>query len=272
MIIENIFPEEHVIVLKNTEKQLVIKEMLTKLEELKKIPSAERYYAQIMHRESLENTGIGSGFAIPHTRTDSVGELISIFGISAEGIEYLSFDKIPVRYVLLNIFPTSLSTRYLYLIGMMARIFSNSEKRKLLNKTQNPSKIYSILKKESNSYFESISQSNPTSDTEIEDLSGVPSCNLDLLIRLERLYNLLDNNGPSSVIQAKIDEIKKLIDNRSLRYYEKMRTKLLTPFAIVDKNSCSGCHMGLAPIYLADIKEKDNIKVCNQCGRFLIIL
>ena len=154
----------------------------------------------------------------------------------------------------------------------MARIFSNSEKRKLINAVQDPSKLYSLLKKESNSYFDSISQNNPTSITDIEDLSGVPSCNLDLLIRLERLYYLLDNSSPSMIIQTKIDELKKLIDNRSLRYYEGMRKKLQTPFSIVDKNSCTGCHMGLAPIYLAQIKEADTIKVCNHCGRFLVIL
>jgi mannitol/fructose-specific phosphotransferase system IIA component (Ntr-type) len=272
MIIEHLFPEEHIILLQNTEKQHVIKEMLMKLEELKKISNAERYYAQIMHRESLENTGIGSGFAIPHTRTDSVGELISIFGVSSEGIDYLSLDKIPVTYVLLNIFPTSLSTRYLYLVGMMARIFSNSDKRRLINKAKNPSELFTLLKKEANSYFDSISQSNPASATDIEDLSGVPSCNLDLLIRLERLYNLLDKSDPALIIQTKISELKKIIDNRSLTYYERMRKKFQTPFAILDKTSCSGCHMGLAPIYLAQIKERDDIKVCNHCGRFLVIL
>jgi hypothetical protein len=155
---------------------------------------------------------------------------------------------------------------------MMARIFSNSDKRKLINETQNPAELYSLLMKESNSYFDGISQNNPVSTTDIEDLSGVPSCNLDLLIRLERLYNLLDNSGSSLIIQTKIDELKKLIDNRSLRYYEGMRKKCLAPFAIVDKTSCTGCHMGLAPIYLAQIKEGDTIKVCNHCGRFLIIL
>ena len=72
MELDQFFGKEQVIVLKNTEKQLIFKEMLKKLEDLGKIENADRFYAQVVHRESLENTGIGKGLAIPHARTESV--------------------------------------------------------------------------------------------------------------------------------------------------------------------------------------------------------
>lgn len=272
MIIENFFPEEHVVFVKNTEKQLVIRELISELEALKKISNAERYYAQIMHRESLENTGIGNGLAIPHARTETSNKLVSILGIAPEGVEYLSIDKIPVKYILLNIFPTSMSTNYLYLVGMIARIFSNNEKRILLDKADSPEKIYSFLKNESNAYFNTISSDNEDSGYDNEDLTGVPPYNLELLIKLDRLYELLDKDVTSVIIKTKIDEIKKLINNKSLTYYERMRKKCRTPFAVLDKNSCTGCHMGLAPVYVSQIKEENKIPLCNHCGRFLIML
>jgi mannitol/fructose-specific phosphotransferase system IIA component (Ntr-type) len=272
MDMESFLSKEQVIVLKSPEKQLVIKEMLSKLESLGKIENADRYYAQVVHRESLENTGVGNGLAIPHARTDSVTEFLSVFALSKDGIEYQAYDKKPVNYLLLSIFPTSMSTKYLYLVGMFARIFSNPADRGEIEEAKTPAKMYSILKKQATAYFESISDTSVKKFNKIENLSGIPSSNLDLLIRLDRLYQLYDEGARSDSINTKIVQLKKLIDNRSLTYYERMRKKCQTPFAILDKGSCAGCHLQIPPVYLAEIKEKKGIAVCNNCGRFLIIL
>jgi mannitol/fructose-specific phosphotransferase system IIA component (Ntr-type) len=273
MEIESFFGKDHVITLKGTEKQVVIKEMVAKLESLGKIDHIDRFYAQVVHRESLENTGIGHGFAIPHARTDSVEDFLCIFGIAPEGIEYQSFDKEPVRYLLLSIFPTSMSTKYLYLVSMMARIFAAPEKREALEEGRTPAKVFALLKKESKAYFAQISKKEPAViDKMMDDLTGVPSSNLDLLIRLDRLYQILDTGENAEAMSVKIAELRRLIDNRSLTYYERMRKKLQNPFAIIDKTSCSGCHMEIPPVYMAQIKESKDIPVCNHCGRFLIIV
>lgn len=272
MILENYLGKKQIFFLENTEKQLVVKEMLLKLEKLELIENPDRYYAQVIHRESLENTGIGSGLAIPHARTDSVSELISILGISTKGIDYQSIDRAPVRYILLSIFPTSMSTKYLYLVGMIARIFSNTDKRDLLDEASTPAKFYSVLSKESKHYFDSISQKQESESKIKENLAGVPSSNLDLLIRLDSLYHILDEGKDTGTIEKKIEELRRLVDNRSLTYYERMRKKCQNPFAIVDKNSCTGCHLEIPPIYLKQIKESKGISVCTHCGRFLIII
>lgn len=273
MDIESFFDKDQIITLKSTEKQLVIKEMVAKLEALGKIDHADRFYAQVVHRESLENTGIGHGFAIPHARTDSVHDFLCIFGIIPEGVEYQAFDKAPVKYIMLSIFPTSMSTKYLYLVSMMARVFASAEKREALDEARTPAKVFALLKKESKAYFASISKKDPTmNNEEIADLTGVPSSNLDLLIRLDRLYQIFDSGDKSETMSAKISELRKLIENRSLTYYERMRKKTQNPFAIIDKTSCSGCHMEIPPVYMAQIKQAKDIPVCNHCGRFLIIV
>jgi mannitol/fructose-specific phosphotransferase system IIA component (Ntr-type) len=272
MNIESFIPQAHVLFTKSDEKQLVIKELVTRLEELKEIDDAGRFYAQIMHRESLENTGIGKGLAIPHVRTDSVKKLISIFAISKKDIEYHSYDNIPVRYILLNIVPAELGTKYLYLVGMFSWIFADTGRKKALENAKTKAQAYSVLKKNAQLYFANLSQKNTTDMVAIDNLSGIPSCNLDLLIRLDRLNQLLQEGESSEKIKSKIDDLKKIIDRKSLTYYERMRKKSLNPFAILDKTSCSGCHMDLAPYYLAQIKESKHIAVCNHCGRFLIVI
>jgi nitrogen PTS system EIIA component len=272
MDLEEFFDRKQIIKIKTTEKQLVIKELVDKLHDLGRINNKERYYAQVIHRESLENTGIGNGLAIPHARTESVTDLISIFGILEKPIDYQSIDDKPVRYLLLSIFPTEMSTRYLYLIGMMARLFSNKEKRKAIDKEPTPAKIFALLKKEAKSYYESISVKDRPKPGKPEILSGVPSSDLDLLIRLDSLYKLLDEGNKSESLTKKIESMSKLVDNRSLTYYERMRKKRDNPFSIVEKNSCSGCHMEIPPFYVEQIKERQGISLCTHCGRFLILL
>ncbi|MFC1669547.1 PTS sugar transporter subunit IIA [Spirochaetota bacterium] len=272
MTLKKFFNKRQIIELKSTEKQHIIKELVEQLEKIGLIKNADRYYAQVIHRESLENTSIGYGFAIPHARTESLTELVSIIGISKEGVDYQSIDGKPVNYIMLSLFPTKLSTKYLYLIGMMARIFSNPDKRKLFDKGMTTANIFELLKSETSSYYNSISDQEGDDNTSVDNLSGVPSSDLDLLIRLDRLYKLYAVDTKSKKIPAKIDEIKELIDNRSLTYFERMRKKNSDPFAIVEKTSCSGCHMGIPPIDMKQISKQKGISVCSYCGRFLIIV
>ncbi len=136
MKLDNFFTKSQVIKISATEKQPALKELISELQNQSIIENSSRYYAQIAHRESLENTGIGNALAIPHARTDSVDKFITILGIADTPIEYQSIDQKPVKYILLSIFPTSMSTKYLYLIGMIARIFNNRENNSFLEGIQ----------------------------------------------------------------------------------------------------------------------------------------
>jgi mannitol/fructose-specific phosphotransferase system IIA component (Ntr-type) len=271
MELNDFFTKDHVIFLEGNEKQVVLKEMISALESLGKITNTPRYYAQIVHRESLENTGIGSGFAIPHARTDTVHEFNVLFGIAPEGIDYQSFDGKKVKFIMLSLFPTEMSTKYLYLVGMMAKIFSSKKHRDEIEEATTPKQVYDVLSRLSNEYFESISEKSKKSSEGTANLAGVPSSDLDLLIRIDRLYQIYDEENSESV-KEKIEEIRKLIDNRSLTYYERMRKKCQNPFAIVEKNACSGCHMNIPPIEMNEIRERSKISICTHCGRFLIFI
>ena len=271
MKLNDFFTKDHIIFLEGSEKQIVMKEMISKLESLGKISNTPRYYAQIIHRESLENTGVGSGFAIPHARTDTVEDFNVLFGIAPVGIDYQSFDGKKVKFIMLSLFPTSMSTRYLYLVGMMAKIFSVKKNRDELEEAKTPKQVYDILSRFCDEYFEGISEKAKKSADGVANLAGVPSSDLDLLIRIDRLYQIYDEEKSEST-KEKIEEIRKLIDNRSLTYYERMRKKCQNPFAIVEKHACSGCHMNIPPIEMNEIRERSKISICTHCGRFLIFI
>ena len=271
MNLEKFFPQTQVIQLTASEKQPALKELVAELQNLGLIENKDRYYAQVVHRESLENTGIGNRLAIPHARTDSVNKFISVIGICNEAIDYQSMDNKPVKYIMLSLFPTTLSTQYLYFIGMMARIFNNRDNDSFLNGTPAPDKLYNFLQEKCEAYFDTLTSHDSYKANENE-LTGVPSSDLDLMIRLDRLSNLNNElNSPAHIVQ-KIEELKKLIDNRLLTYYERMVKKKSNPFAVIEKNSCTGCHMGIPPVNIIKLQDRDGIQVCTYCGRFLIML
>jgi len=271
MNLEKFFPKNQVIRLTASEKQPALKELVAELQNHGLIENKDRYYAQVVHRESLENTGIGNRLAIPHARTDSVSKFISVIGICDESIDYQSLDNKPVKYIMLSLFPTTQSTQYLYFIGMMARIFNNRDNDAFLNGSPSAEELYDFLQEKCKAYFDTLSSQDSYSANESE-LTGVPSSDLDLMIRLDRLYNLnRELNSPANIVQ-KIEELKKLIDNRLLTYYERMIKKKNNPFAVIEKNSCTGCHMGIPPVNIIKLQDRDGIQVCTYCGRFLIML
>lgn len=271
MDLEKIFTEEQVVNLTSDSKQLAIKELIQNLNSIGKISSVPRYYSQVIHRESVENTGIGNGFAIPHARTDSVDDFIVSFGYTKTGFDYGSYDDKPVKFVMLSIFPTKMSTKYLFLISMLASVFSDKDRVKVLENADSSNEVYSILKDYANHYFENIVDNSDSIVKPEAALAGVPNSDLDLIIKLDRLTRLLKSK-PSEQMQKKVDNIRELIDNRSLTYYDRMSQKCENPFAIVEKNACSGCHMNIPPVEMNEIIQRNKISICSHCGRFLITL
>jgi PTS system fructose-specific IIC component len=60
----------------------------------------------IKKRESIGSTGIGSGVAVPHAKSDIVRKVRCIFGRVNQGIDFNSVDGEPVTLVFLLVSPT----------------------------------------------------------------------------------------------------------------------------------------------------------------------
>jgi mannitol/fructose-specific phosphotransferase system IIA component (Ntr-type) len=67
---------------------------------------ADQVVCQVLHRESLGSTAIGRGFALPHSKSDVVGEVVGIVGQSAVPVTWPgAVDVEHVRVVCLLITP-----------------------------------------------------------------------------------------------------------------------------------------------------------------------
>ena len=204
MNLQKFFLAEHVINLNSAEKQPAIRELVSGLQDAGLIENKDRFYAQVAHRESLENTGIGNMLAIPHARSDSVEKFCTILGICDTPVDYQSFDGKPVKYIMLSLFPTEYSTKYLYLIGMMARIFNSRDNSAFLEKSHTPEEVYAYLPESSRLYKTIHAEKWPEVKDDNIDLALEAKWNRMLDIK-EKVNNTLEKSKTAGTIGHSLD-------------------------------------------------------------------
>lgn len=96
-------------------------------------------------RETQISTGIGSGVAIPHTFSETIEEVVAIFGRSKEGIDFEALDNAPVHFIILFIVPRKDYNLHLRTLAAIAKMFTNSEVRRKLSIATTRDEILEIL-------------------------------------------------------------------------------------------------------------------------------
>ena len=74
------------------EKEDAIGEIAQLLRDDPGVTDFELFLEDIFERERLGTTGIGDGIAIPHARSDGIGQLVIALGRSSRGVEFESLD------------------------------------------------------------------------------------------------------------------------------------------------------------------------------------
>ncbi len=115
-------------------KEDVIKNLLRHAYFKKPSFDFDEVYNKILQRESLMSTGIGKGVAIPHAGLMDFDEMMIEMGILREGVEWNSFDKEPVKIVILVVFDMEMRNEYLKIMGKINEILREEETRmKIIN-------------------------------------------------------------------------------------------------------------------------------------------
>ncbi len=93
--------------LKSSDKEGVIKELLSILVSAKLIPSTqlELVFNDVMGRESKMSTGIQHGVAIPHAKTKVVKNLVACIGVKESGVDFASLDGEPSTIFIMTLSP-----------------------------------------------------------------------------------------------------------------------------------------------------------------------
>ncbi len=86
-------------------------------------------YNNLLDRERLGSTGLGNGFAIPHTRLAKLDSTIGCFIRLKQAVNFEAMDQQPVDLVFCIIIPENATDEHLQILSSLAKIFSQEQVR-----------------------------------------------------------------------------------------------------------------------------------------------
>ena len=140
--------------LPGSSKDEIINAMIDLAASQDKVVDKEKLRAAIFEREKIMSTGVGSGFAIPHGKTDAVNDIVAAFAVTAQPIDYQSLDEQPVRIVFLLVGRDNMVGPHIKLLSRISRLMNKEEFRAKLVEAKTPLEILEIFRKEESSQFE----------------------------------------------------------------------------------------------------------------------
>ena len=137
---------------KSDKKDDVINELIDLLKGDERVIDLEEVRKCVFDREKIMSTGVGKGFAIPHGKTNSVNDIIAVFGKSKKPIDYNALDGEPVNLVFLMIGKDTLVSKHIKLLSRISRLMNNDEFREKLVKADSKESVQKIFEEEEQSY------------------------------------------------------------------------------------------------------------------------
>lgn len=99
----------------------------------------------LISRENDISTGMQSGIAFPHTRTNLVKRMKTVVGIDKAGVDFNSLDKQPAYIFIASLIPTDQPEPYLKMMSVMSRFLSIKENRARLIACQSNRELYEVF-------------------------------------------------------------------------------------------------------------------------------
>ncbi len=130
-----------------TEKFKVIEELLDVAVKAGKIHDRQRALQDLFERERYLSTGFENGLAVPHAKSLAVSEMVLVFGLYREGIDFDSLDGKPTHFVFLLLSPVDVSGPHIQTLALLARNFQTAEIAEELLSAPDKTSIISVLQK-----------------------------------------------------------------------------------------------------------------------------
>ena len=122
--------------LKSSDKEGVIKELLSILVTAKLIPSEQQdlVFSDLMERENKMSTGIQHGVAIPHAKTKVVKSLVACIGVKESGVDFAALDGEPSTIFIMTLSPIDrVGPHVQFLADVSMVIKEESARKEILN-------------------------------------------------------------------------------------------------------------------------------------------
>ncbi len=144
-ILDYLSQDRIIINLKKKNKKEVIEELVGCIIASGVEGEASEITKALMEREKTGSTGIGSGVAIPHAKTEQVKSLGVVYAFSPGGVEYDSVDGRPANFFFLVVSPPAESAVQLRLLARISRLMGNRLLRNDLKNSDSPQKVIDVI-------------------------------------------------------------------------------------------------------------------------------
>jgi fructose-specific phosphotransferase system IIA component len=142
--------------LRSRKKAAVIEELAELFQDNGVVKDTGELTDAIRQREKLESTAIGNGVAIPHGRSDSVSELMVVFGRSREGVDFRAVDRKPVHLIFMVAAPPNVRKQYLQIVAKLVRLSKSKVMREALLRAEKPEEVMELIRDFDNMLIEDI--------------------------------------------------------------------------------------------------------------------
>ena len=133
----------------------VVKELIDALVACGAVPAelAPELLMRVLDRERKGSTGFGRGVAVPHVKHTGIKKMCAAVGLSRQGIEFNSLDRLPVYSVFLLVSPEDRPDQHLQAMEVIFKNLSKDTFRKFLRQASSLEEINVLLEEADGSAF-----------------------------------------------------------------------------------------------------------------------
>ncbi|MDD5644584.1 MAG: PTS sugar transporter subunit IIA [bacterium] len=251
---EFLSPENVLIELEGTDAESVIKELAGTFKNINKDVIVER----VLHRESMDSTAIGHGIAFPHARIETGKGLMIAVGKSGKGIDFSAFDGNPVSLVFLVVWQPSTPILFTQLFSSLIKSFRKQDFRNKILSAGDKKEMVEIL--------------SAIKIKIIEEAEAEIVCTASILRKLQELERkrvVLKRKSPK--LEKEIETLRSDVNNDYLNRFDRLIKRCGTAIVDVIDGVCQGCYMNLSTGLTNQIKYKNHVYICENCGRFIAL-
>lgn len=128
----------------NTKREL-IEELVDLAVKSGKVKDRDAALSAVLEREEKMSTGIQSGVAIPHGKSDAVDELVACIGIKPEGVDFQALDGEASKIFIMTISPVNRTGPHVQFLAEISKILKSEESRAAILAARSASDILAQL-------------------------------------------------------------------------------------------------------------------------------
>jgi fructose-specific phosphotransferase system IIA component len=145
LLSELLTPDRVRVPLQARSKEALLEELVGVLADAGAIADAEHVLHAVRERERVLSTGVGSGVAIPHGKSEGVPELVMAAGVTREPVEFDALDGEPVTLLFLLVGPESAAGQHVKALSRISRLVRRDAFRDRLVAARTPEEFVAIV-------------------------------------------------------------------------------------------------------------------------------